>query len=103
MTLTTGTASENRSRLSLLVVGSGALILLSLFLPFFRPPFGGDYYWQWMCGITILLGVISLLRRERGSLAIVARCVTAGAAGLLLLTVLVPFAYSLVMRLFMHD
>jgi len=99
----TAGASQHRLRLSVLVVGCGALILVSLLIPFFRTPFGGEDYWQWLCAGTIVLGGMSLLRRERGPLAIAAVAVTVAAGGLLLLTVIVPFAYSIAMRLFMHD
>jgi uncharacterized membrane protein YccC len=103
--ITNGTvsASEHRLRLSVLVVGCGLLILVSLAVPFFQPPFGGDRYWQWLCGVTVLLGAMSLFRRERGALAIVATIVTVAAGGLLLSTVMVPLAYSVAMRLFMPD
>jgi hypothetical protein len=84
-------------------VGCGALILVSLLVPFFQPPFGGDRYWQWMCGVTLLLGLVSWRRREQGAVAIAAIAVTVGAGGLLLLTVIVPFVYATAMRLFMPD
>lgn len=99
----TGPASNHGLRVSVLVVGCGALILVSLLIPHFDPPFGGVEYWKWISGVTILLGVVSWLRRERGPLAVVAVAVTCGAVGLLLLTVIVPFIYGIGMRLFMAD
>lgn len=96
-------STQQRAPFSLLVVGCGVLILLSLILPYFKPPFGGENYWQWLCAVTIVLGSISLVRKERGTVAIVALAVTGLALSLLLLTVVVPVAYSLAMRLLMPD
>lgn len=90
-------------RVSVFVLGSGLLIVVSLVVPFFEVPFGGDRYFQWLSAVTVLLGTISLLRKERGPLAGAAALVALGAAGLLILTVIVPLAYVLAMRLLMPD
>lgn len=90
-------------RVSIFVVGLGLLLLLSLLIPHFQVPFLGDRYWQWLSGITVILGGFALLRGERGRLGLACAVATLGAAGVLTLTVVVPFVYSVAMRLFMPD
>jgi hypothetical protein len=92
-----------RQSVSLLVLGCGLLILVSLSMPFFDVPFGGDRYFQWLSSLAVVLGVIARVRRERGPLAPAAAFVSVGAAGLLILTVFVPLAYGAAMQLFMPD
>ena len=86
----------------MLVLGCGAVLLVS-FLPSFEPPGSPVTWFRSVCALAILLEAVSLLRRERGNVAVVAVAVAACATGLLVLTFVMPVAYGLGMDLFMAN
>jgi hypothetical protein len=90
-------------RLSVLVLGCGLLILVSLLVPFFEPPFGGAWYLQWLSGGTAILGTVALMRREPGRVARAALVVTLMSAALFVFTIVFPWAYSLAMGVLIPD
>jgi len=101
----TGPPSQS-FRLSILTVGCGALLLVSL-LPFSRAayvePAFGDQYSLWLGGSTLLFGVAALIRRERGHLALASAMMTVVVIGLLVFAVVVGGGSVLAMRLFMSN
>jgi hypothetical protein len=79
------------------------LVILSVGIPYFAPPFGGDAYFFWLPVPTITLGLLALLRRERGPLAQVGLIGAAGSAMLLLLPRLLVFVGGGILGLFGVD
>ena len=58
-----------RPLVSILALGASFLLLVSVGIPYFNPPFGGGDYFFWLPILAILLGIASALRRERGPIA----------------------------------
>lgn len=96
-------SKPHRLRISVVVIGSGLLLATSALNPYQVPPFGGHYYLYWLAGITVVLGAISILRREKGHLALAAAIVTVAAAAFILVTFGVSVVSIIVMKLFMSD
>ena len=94
---------QHKVRLSLVVVGCGALILVSFLVPYFSVPFGGEWYIQILSGVTFLLGVASLRRKERGTAAAAAAVVTVAAGGIFLFWMVFPYFYDLASRILMPN
>ncbi len=98
-----GLSGNARPLLSLVVIGSGFLILVSFVVPYFEPPFGGTWYMQLLAGGTCLLGGLALRRHEQGRVARVAFLVTLSSGGLFLFTMVFPWAYSAIMGVLLPD
>jgi hypothetical protein len=87
----------------MLAIGCGALVPVALLVPFFRPPLGGEYFVYWVCGATVLLGMVAALRGERGLLGLIAAIVSLTAGALAVFGILFAFGISLLIRLAMPD
>jgi hypothetical protein len=72
---------EHHHVVSLLVLGCAVLLYVSLLLPYFNPPVGGAEYFLCLAGLTVILGAIAVLRRERGAIGAAAAVAATGAAG----------------------
>ena len=88
------TNRKHRHVASLLVLGCAALLFLSLCLPYFEPPLGGLEYFLYLSGLTVLLGGVSVLRRERGAIGAAAAVAATGAVGLIVFRFVFAFGIS---------
>jgi hypothetical protein len=95
--------TERRPVVSLVVLGCSLLILVSLAIPGFEPPFGGIYYVSWLAGGTAALGFVANRRREPGAFARAGLVCALLAAGLLILSIVFPCAISLALHLTMPN
>ncbi len=96
-------ARRARPILSLLVIGSGLLVVVSFVVPYFEPPFGGAWYLQVVTATACLFGGLAIVRCERGLIAQAALAVTVISAALLLFSIVFPWAYSAIMGLVLPD
>jgi hypothetical protein len=96
-------SATQRFRLSVVVVGLGLLLAVSMANPYQAPPFGGHHYLHWLAGIITILGMVALFRRERGHIALASAVATVGALGFLLLSLLVGTLSAAAIKLFMYN
>jgi predicted Na+-dependent transporter len=93
----------HKFRISVTVVGLGALLLISVLNPYQEPPFGGHHYLQWLASIIIFLGATALARKEHGRVAQLSALVTIAASAFLVLTLLGGVLFALALKLLMSD
>ena len=103
--LTPPDAADYRRRpvVSLLVLGCGLLIAVSLAIPYFEPPFGGYLYFAWLSGGAVVLGAIAVLRREQGPITRAGVVCSLMAGAFLLLILLFPLAYGVAIDVLMPN
>ena len=81
---------------SWLGVALGAILAVSLVVPYFLPPFGGADFWLYLPVAILVTAAVARLRREQGVVAVANFCAAVIAALLLLGRILVPLFYGLV-------
>jgi hypothetical protein len=87
----------------MLALGASLLLLVSMGIPYFDPPFGGADYFFWLPILAIVLGIAAALRRERGSIAQAGLIGAACAGSLLVIPRLVVLIGGAILGLFGID
>jgi hypothetical protein len=67
------------------------------------PPFGGLYFPLYIAALTIILGGVSVLRRERGPFGAAAAVAAVGAGGFIAFMFAFAFGISWLLKLLMPD
>jgi hypothetical protein len=88
---------------SLAVLGCAALLYVSLLLPYFNPPIGGAEYFLYLSGLTVLLGGVAILRKERGAIGAAAAVAATGAAAFIVFMFAFAFGISWLLGVMMPD
>ena len=79
------------------------MLFISVGIPYFEPPFGGDAYFLWLPIIAVVLGLMGALRRERGPVARVGLIGGACAGGILVVPQLLVLIGDGILGLFGVD
>jgi len=94
---------KDRHVVSLVVLGCAALLFVSLLLPYYNPPVGGTEYFLCLSALTVILGGVAVLRRERGAIGAAAAVAATGAAGFIVFMLAFPFVISWLLGILMPD
>jgi hypothetical protein len=72
-------------------------------LPYFNPPAGGTEYFLYLSVLTVILGGVAVLRRERGAIGAAAAVAATGAASVIVFMLAFPFVISWLLGILMPD
>jgi hypothetical protein len=95
--------ATHRPILSILAIGATALLLVSLGIPYFTPPFEATAYFLWLPLLIIVMGAASALRHEQGPVARAGQISAIWAFGLLVIPRVLGFVIGAILGLLGYD
>jgi hypothetical protein len=95
--------SSRRPILSILAIGASVLLLASLGIPQFDPPFEATAYFFWLPVLILVLGIVAAIRHEQGPVAHAGLIGAICAGGLLIIPRVLVLVGGAILGLFGSD